>query len=93
MARETISPHFGVGLSVLEVAQQATIQISRRLRTESCGKAHLVLQVHDEFVVDADRDVEAVASTKRLIEEDRPIGASRPERLCHVGVKGLRVAL
>lgn len=53
-----------------EIALEATIRIDRRLRAELDGRADLVLQVHDEFVVEIDDEADTVASTKRVLEEE-----------------------
>jgi DNA polymerase I len=51
-----------------EIAVEALIRIDARLRAELPGKAQLVLQVHDEFVVEVEGD-EAVAA-KRVLEQE-----------------------
>uniref|UniRef100_UPI003013BFDE DNA polymerase n=1 Tax=Methylobacterium nigriterrae TaxID=3127512 RepID=UPI003013BFDE len=53
-----------------EIALEATIRISRRLLTDISGTADLVLQVHDEFVVEVDDKAEAVAAVKRIVEQE-----------------------
>lgn len=53
-----------------EIAVEALIRIDARLRTELPDKAKLVLQVHDEFVVEVDDDEEAVGTTKRVLEQE-----------------------
>ena len=41
-----------------------------RLRQELPGKAQLVLQVHDEFVVEVEDDESAVGAVKRILEQE-----------------------
>src|ERR1700730_12222549 len=53
-----------------EIAVEALIRIDARLHTELPDKAKLVLQVHDEFVVEVDDDEEAVGTTKRVLEQE-----------------------
>ncbi|WP_336491300.1 DNA polymerase [Methylobacterium nigriterrae] len=53
-----------------EIALEATIRIGRRLRSELGGRDDLVLQVHDEFVVEADDEAEVVTSVKRVLEQE-----------------------
>jgi DNA polymerase I len=52
-----------------EIAVEALIRIDARLRAALPGKAQLVLQVHDEFVVEADSDEAVVLATKSIVEE------------------------
>jgi len=51
-----------------EIAIEALIRIDVRLRTSLPGKAQLVLQVHDEFVVEVEAD-EAVVLAKSIVEQ------------------------
>jgi len=51
-----------------EIAVEATIRISNRLQKELPGQAQLVLQVHDEFVVEADEREEVVIPTRGLAD-------------------------
>ena len=51
-----------------EIAIEALIRIDSRLRMKLSNKAQLVLQVHDEFVVEADEIV--VLAAKRILEEE-----------------------
>jgi DNA polymerase-1 len=51
-----------------EIAIEALIRIDGRLRAELPDKAQLVLQVHDEFLVEADEIVGRAA--KRILEEE-----------------------
>jgi DNA polymerase-1 len=52
-----------------EIAIEALIRIDARLRESMPGKAQLVLQVHDEFVVEVEGD-EAVVLAKRIVEKE-----------------------
>ena len=52
-----------------EIAVEALIRIDARLRAALPGKAQLVLQVHDEFVVEAEDDEAVVSATKSIVEE------------------------
>jgi DNA polymerase-1 len=51
-----------------EIAIEALIRIDARLRAELPDEAQLVLQVHDEFVVEADESM--VLAAKRILEEE-----------------------
>ena len=51
-----------------EIAIEALIRIDARLRTALPGKAQLVLQVHDEFVVEVECDETMVLATKSIVE-------------------------
>lgn len=53
-----------------EIALEATTRISRRLRSELGERAALVLQVHDEFVVEVDDKTAMVASVKCVLEQE-----------------------
>ena len=50
-----------------EIAIEALIHIAR-LRAALPGKAQLVLQAHDEFVVEVEQDEAAVLATKSIVE-------------------------
>jgi DNA polymerase I-like protein with 3'-5' exonuclease and polymerase domains len=52
-----------------EIAIEAMIRIDAGLRAALPGKAQIVLQVHDEFVVEAEDDEAVVSATKRIVEE------------------------
>jgi DNA polymerase-1 len=52
-----------------EIAIEAMIRIDAGLRTVLPGKAQVVLQVHDEFVVEAEDDEAVLSATKRIVEE------------------------
>jgi DNA polymerase-1 len=52
-----------------EIAIEAMIRIDAGLRAALPGKAQLLLQVHDEFVVEAEDDEAVVSATKRIVEE------------------------
>ena len=52
-----------------EIAIEALIRIDARLRAALPGKAQIVLQVHDEFVVEAEGDEAVVLATKSIVEE------------------------
>ena len=52
-----------------EIAIEALIRIDARLRAALPGNAQLVLQVHDEFVVEAEDDEAVVLATKSIVEE------------------------
>ena len=53
-----------------EIAIEALIRIDVRLRTSLPGKAQLVLQVHDEFVVEVEADEAVVSATKSIVEQE-----------------------
>jgi DNA polymerase I len=53
-----------------EIAVEALIRIDARLHTELPGKAQLVLQVHDEFVVEVEGDAAVVLAAKRILEQE-----------------------
>jgi DNA polymerase I len=57
-----------------EIAVEALIRIDARRRAELPGKAQLVLQVHDEFVIEVERN-ETVVPTAKLILEQEMIAA------------------
>ena len=52
-----------------EIAVEALIRIDAGLRAALPGKAQVVLQVHDEFVVEAEDNEIVVSATKRIVEE------------------------
>ena len=52
-----------------EIAIEAMIHIDAGLRAALPGKALIVLQVHDEFVVEAEDDEAVISATKRIVEE------------------------
>ena len=52
-----------------EIAIEALIRIDAQLRAALPGKAQLVLQVHDEFVVETESDEAVVLATKSIVEE------------------------
>ena len=52
-----------------EIAVEALIRIDAELRAALPGKAHIVLQVHDEFVIEAEDDETVLSATKRIVEE------------------------
>jgi DNA polymerase I-like protein with 3'-5' exonuclease and polymerase domains len=52
-----------------EIAVEALARIDARLRATLPGKAQLVLQVHDEFVVEAEDNEAVVLETTRIVEE------------------------
>jgi DNA polymerase-1 len=53
-----------------EIAIEALIRIDARLRAELPGKAQLVLQVHDEFIVEIEGTETAVLEVKRIVEQE-----------------------
>jgi DNA polymerase I-like protein with 3'-5' exonuclease and polymerase domains len=53
-----------------EIAVEAMIRIDARLREDLAGKAKLVLQVHDEFVIEFAHDQGAVEIAKRVLKEE-----------------------
>jgi len=53
-----------------EIAVEALIRIDARLRAELPGKAQLVLQVHDEFIVEVEGTETAVLAAKRIVEQE-----------------------
>ena len=52
-----------------EIAIEALIRIDARLRAELPGRAQLVLQVHDEFVVEVEDEETVVSAAKRILEQ------------------------
>jgi DNA polymerase I len=52
-----------------EIAVEALIRIDAQLRARLPGKAQLVLQVHDEFVVEVESDEAVVSATKSIVEQ------------------------
>ena len=52
-----------------EIAVEALIRIDAGLRAALPGKAQLVLQVHDEFVIETESDEAVVLATKSIVEE------------------------
>ena len=53
-----------------EIAIEALIRIDARLRADLPGKAELVLQVHDEFIVEVEGTETAVLAAKRIVEQE-----------------------
>jgi DNA polymerase I len=53
-----------------EIAVDAMIRIDARLRAELGPKGKLVLQVHDEFVIEVDEDENAVEFAKQVLKEE-----------------------
>jgi DNA polymerase I len=53
-----------------EIAVEALIRIDARLCAELPGKAQLVLQVHDEFVVEVEDEETVVLAAKRILGEE-----------------------
>ena len=53
-----------------EIAIEALIRIDARLRAALPSKAQLVLQVHDEFVVEVEGDETMVLATKSIVEQE-----------------------
>jgi DNA polymerase I len=53
-----------------EIAIEAMIRIDAGLRAELPGRASLVLQVHDEFVIEVDNDDSAIQVVKRVLKEE-----------------------
>jgi len=53
-----------------EIALEATVRISYRLQKELPGQAQLVVQVHDEFVVEADDREEVVSVVGAVLEQE-----------------------
>jgi DNA polymerase-1 len=53
-----------------EIAIEAFIRIDARLHAELPGKAQLVLQVHDEFLVEVEDNETAVSAAKRILEQE-----------------------
>ena len=53
-----------------EIAIEALIRIDARLRASMPGKAQVVLQVHDEFVVEVEGDEAVVSATKSIVEQE-----------------------
>jgi DNA polymerase I-like protein with 3'-5' exonuclease and polymerase domains len=51
-----------------EIAIEALVRVDARLRAELPGAARLILQVHDEFVVEVDEIV--VLAAKRILEQE-----------------------
>src|SRR3954452_15841138 len=53
-----------------EIAVEAMVRIDARLRSELPGQAQLVLQVHDEFVVEVEDDESAVDLAEAIIAQE-----------------------
>jgi DNA polymerase-1 len=53
-----------------EIAVEALIGIDARLRAELPGKAQLVLQVHDEFIVEVEGTETAALAAQRIVEQE-----------------------
>jgi DNA polymerase I-like protein with 3'-5' exonuclease and polymerase domains len=53
-----------------EIALEAFTRIDVRLRAELTGRAQLVLQVHDEFVVEVADEETVVSAAKRILEQE-----------------------
>jgi DNA polymerase I-like protein with 3'-5' exonuclease and polymerase domains len=53
-----------------EIAIEALIRIDAQLRAELPGKAQLVLQVHDEFIVEVENTETMVLGAKRIVEQE-----------------------
>ena len=53
-----------------EIAIEALIRIDARLRAELPGKAQLVLQVHDEFVIEIEDTDTVVLAAKCIVEQE-----------------------
>ena len=53
-----------------EIAVEATVRISNRLRKELPRQAQLVLQVHDEFVVEADEREAVVSAVETVLQHE-----------------------
>jgi DNA polymerase I len=53
-----------------EIAVEALIRIDARLRARLPGKAQVLLQVHDEFVVEVQDDEAVLLATKSIVEEE-----------------------
>ena len=53
-----------------EIAVEALVRIDARLRAELPGRAQLVLQVHDEFVVEVEDEETVVSAAKRILEQE-----------------------
>ena len=52
-----------------EIAIEALVRIDAQLRAALPGKTQIVLQVHDEFVVEVEGDEAMVLATKSIVEE------------------------
>jgi len=53
-----------------EIGQMALYRIDRALSTVDTGDPRLLLQVHDEFLVECREDPEVLAAVKRVVEEE-----------------------
>jgi len=56
-----------------EIAIEALIRIDARLQAELGDQARLVLQIHDEFVVEVDQNQQAVELVKQILEQEMTI--------------------
>jgi DNA polymerase I-like protein with 3'-5' exonuclease and polymerase domains len=56
--------------SASEIAIEALIRMDARLHAQLPGKAELVLQVHDEFIVEVEGTETAVLGTKCIMEQE-----------------------
>ena len=53
-----------------EIAVEALIRIDARLRADLPGKGQLVLQVHDDFIVEVEGTETAVLAAKSIVEQE-----------------------
>jgi DNA polymerase I-like protein with 3'-5' exonuclease and polymerase domains len=53
-----------------EIAIEALIRVDARLRRELPGKAQLVLQVHDEFILEVENTESVILAAKRILVEE-----------------------
>jgi DNA polymerase-1 len=68
--RRNLALNLPIQGTAAEIAIEALIRIDKRLRAELPNKAQLVLQVHDEFVIEVDGDEITLAAAKCILEQE-----------------------
>jgi DNA polymerase-1 len=68
--RRNLALNLPIQGTAAEIAIEALIRIDARLRAELPGKAQLVLQVHDEFVVEVEDEESVVSAAKGILEQE-----------------------
>jgi DNA polymerase I-like protein with 3'-5' exonuclease and polymerase domains len=68
--RRNLALNLPIQGTAAEIAIEAFVRIDARLRAELPGRAQLVLQVHDEFVVEVEDEESVVSAAKRILEQE-----------------------
>ena len=68
--RRNLALNLPIQGTAAEIAIEALVRIDARLRAELSGRAQLVLQVHDEFVVEVEDEETVVSAAKRILEHE-----------------------